>query len=71
MHYIYVRPKAIATSLICHTERMNKKSNGIKKKLTTKTETLRRNGPVIKAMESVLQAGRESMVGKICEIGRF
>jgi len=31
---------------------------------------LRRNGPVIKAVESVLEAGRESMVGKICEKGR-
>jgi len=48
---------------------MNKKSNGIKK-LTTKTEMLRRNDPVIKSMESVLRP-EESMVGKICERGRF
>jgi len=31
---------------------------------------LRRNGPVIKSLESVLRA-EESMVRKICERGRF
>jgi len=32
---------------------------------------LRRNGPVVKSVESVLEAERESMVGKICERGRY
>ena len=33
---------------------------------------LRRNSPVIKSVESVLQRPeRESVVGKICERGRF
>ena len=32
---------------------------------------LRRNGRVIKSVESVLGSGREFMVGKICERGRY
>jgi len=41
------------------------------KKLKPKTEMLRRNGPVVKSVESCSpEAGRESMVGKICERGR-
>jgi len=39
------------------------------KKLKIKTEMLRRNGPVIKHGVSS-EAGRESVVGKICEEGR-
>ena len=39
----------------------------VMKKLKTKTEMLRRNDPVIKSAE----AGRESMVGRICNRGRF
>jgi len=38
----------------------------MKKLKTKKTEILRRNGPVIKFLE----AGRESMMGKICYRGR-
>jgi len=42
----------------------------VMKKLKTKTEMLRRNGPVINSVEPILRSGRESMVGKICERGR-
>jgi len=37
------------------------------KKLKTKIKMLRRNGPVIKSVVSVLKPGRESMAGKVCE----
>jgi len=36
-----------------------------------KPRCLEKNGPVVKSVESDHEAGRESMVGKICERGRF
>jgi len=43
----------------------------VMKKLKTKIpEMLRRNGPVVKSVESVLRPEDMSMVGKICERGR-
>jgi len=53
--------KLTKASLICRTEPNEKE---------TKTEMRRRNGPVMKCVESVLRPGRASMVGKICERGR-
>jgi len=46
------------------------KQKRIMKKLKIKAEMLRRNGPVIKPWISP-EAERESMVGKICEKGRY
>ena len=42
------------------------------KKVKTKTETLIRNGPVIKSVESVLRPEESlCMMGKVCERGMF
>jgi len=45
----------------------------VMKKLKTKPEMLRRNGPVIKSVESVLRPEGSGvyMVGKICERGKL
>ena len=45
----------------------------MKKTKSKKNKKLRRNGPVMKSAESVLttEAGRESVIGKICERGWF
>jgi len=49
------------------------KQKTVMKKLKTKNEMLRRNGPVIKAVEKngvTPEAQRESTLRKICERGR-
>jgi len=46
------------------------KQKRVMKKLRTKTEMLIRNGSVNKVHGVSSEAGRESMVGKICERGR-
>jgi len=47
-----------------------KQKRVMKKLKTKKTEMLRRNGPVIKSVDSVLRPEREFIVGNICERGR-
>ena len=42
-----------------------------KEKLKTKTDVLRRNGPVKGPCESVLMKEKESMVGRTSETGGF
>jgi len=54
-----VRPKADGQLNLPHG---TKKAERVIKKLKTKTETLRRNGPVMKSVESALMP--EKSVGK-------
>jgi len=65
MHYIYVHPKADKASLICRTE-----PKKVMETTKTKHRYAQKKRSSHKAMESVLRPGRESMVGRICEIGR-